>query len=183
MTDLVLSIAHGPNEKQAQSGLFNEYTLSLMWTVQLVEALKYTGLAVRWVNESSPTATVAEVNEIKPTLALEIHFNSFHDASVRGSETLYFPGSVRGKPLADSVQAALGPLMTPDRGAKPGWYQGREAEHIHFLQATNCTALIIEPGFIDQREELIKNIPAAVGALALVLERELTGCGYRHGQY
>lgn len=109
------------------------------------------------------------VNEVhrgrrKVALAAELHFNGDAARKQRGSETMYCPGSVKGKRAAEIVQGRLGKLLPPDRGAFEGWlrrdrpgvvdYPGDVDgdEHIAiFLERTHPVALIIEAEFIHNR--------------------------------
>ena len=53
------------------------------------------------------------------------------------------------------TQEVLSPLLLPDRGAKPGWYQGdKENGALYFLEKTQMPAIIIEPGFFADRAGL-----------------------------
>jgi len=122
----------------------------------------------------------------KDSIAIEIHFNSYKKwkdlngdgvvdagemiALGRGSETLYMPNSKAGKDAALTVQANLGHLMKPDRGIKEGWYQMNPSKGAdYFLRETDCTALIIEPEFIDNVEEINQNMNAACHVIANAL--------------
>ncbi len=88
-------------------------------------------------------------------LAIEIHFNSDATGRARGSEVLYYPGSVAGKHAALAIQKRLGILAPPNRGIKPGYYQLDPSQPVdYFLRAVRCTALIIEPCFINYYDDI-----------------------------
>lgn len=106
---------------------------------------------VVWINNE------CKRNDVK--LAIEIHFNSDASKQQHGSETLYCPGSARGELMANIVQGAVGAVLKPDRGVKPGWFRmvrppDPRAVPDYFLKYTRCPALIIEPEFIYNREVL-----------------------------
>lgn len=166
MVDVIISVAHGPQSYQAQSGLFNEYTLSLMWSTLLRLELKYKQINCLVINKPIYSVKAAFINENNPKLCLEIHFNSFHDETVRGAETLFNPGSVLGEKYARIMQEQLQYLPNKNRGIKEGWYRSKKGKRIHFLQNTRCPALIIEPGFISAEEELITIAPLGVSLIA-----------------
>lgn len=175
MTDLVISIAHGPNSTQAIEGLFNEYTISLMWSTLLDRSLKARGIDCEIINTPFFTDKKNLVNNFNPRLAIEIHFNEFHDESVRGSETLYHPGSWLGKMYAVIMQQHLGKMEKRNRGIKEGWYRGQVGTPLYFLAYTKPPALIIEPGFIDACEDLILQAPEGVALIADAIE-EIFSC-------
>ena len=99
--------------------------------------------------------------------ALEIHFNSAAVPGVKGSETLYAPGSQRGSKIARIVQCHLAKQYPPNRGIKEGWYRmdrpgvidyagDTEGDEIidYFLRKTKCPALIVEPEFIQNHRKI-----------------------------
>jgi len=126
-----------------------------------------------------PSGTLREkvsfINARDPWMAVEIHFNSAINGAGehvgKGYETLYYPGSVKGKIIAEYVQRGLGwALQTKDRGVKEGWYRqdapGRIDYHgdvdgdekiAYFLSASKCPSIIIEPEFIH-RQHFIKRM-------------------------
>ena len=169
MTDVIISVAHGPNSTQATDGLFNEYTISLMWSTFLHNKLMLKGIDVQTINEPIFLNKKNIINKINPTLCIEIHFNSFYDNAVRGAETLYDPGSVLGEKYAGIVQDHIRCLPNSDRGIKEGWYRQDGKTRLYFLHYTRCPALIIEPGFIAAREELIEMAPMGVDLIATAI--------------
>lgn len=96
------------------------------------------------------SAKVEEVNAWRPDIALELHFNAVAPSDggeARGAETLYFPGSEKGKALAERIQRALVSVCNlRDRGVKP-------REDLYFLAKTACPAVIVEPLFISSRKD------------------------------
>ncbi len=83
----------------------------------------------------------------KNSIAVEVHFNAFQPNKAQGIETLFYPGSNKGRFLAARLQTALLDLLPfPDRGPK-------ERDDLYFLAATNIPAVIIEALFIDNDRE------------------------------
>ena len=149
---LFLSAGHYPAAPGAAWLSFVEHTEARLWVAEIVRHLP----AVQLVPSSELGAKIRWINaRAKPTdLAVEIHFNAA-TPSARGSETLFAPGSPRGQVVAVQVQAALAHHFQPDRGTKPGWYQGNPAKGpLAFLAKTRCAALILEPAFIYQADEI-----------------------------
>jgi hypothetical protein len=132
------------------------------------------GGKVFWINEQ------CRRNDVK--LAVELHFNSDTSKRQRGCETLYCPGSAKGEVAAQIVQGAMAGLFPPSRGAKEGWHRMDHPGHVDypgdvdgdekidfFLKATHCTALIIEPEFIYNRQTIESNRRAACEVIAAAL--------------
>lgn len=174
--DLVISVAHGRNTSQAKHGLFNEYTLSLMYSTMLIEMMAYENnlISHKLINQPLWIPKRNAINEINPKLAIEIHFNSSNDGKARGCETLHYPNSVKGVAYATIIQDCIQyATRHPNRGIKPGWYRGEEGKPLYFLKYLKCPSLIIEPYFIQSDEEIITNAPVMIGFLIEALNRIL----------
>jgi hypothetical protein len=115
-------------------------------------------------------------------IAIEVHFNS---AVVNGRhvgtgcETLYYPGSVKGRKVSEAIQNALVPVFPPDRGVKEGWFRMDRPGTVdydgdvdgdekidYFLEKTVCPAVILEPEFIHHTPLLMDNRQAGCVAIA-----------------
>lgn len=85
----------------------------------------------------------AKIDAWGPTAILELHFNSA-TGNPSGTEMLYWPGSAKGKLLADKVrEAMLDTLKLPDRGSKArGTGNGSTS-----LQASQFPTILTEPFF------------------------------------
>lgn len=164
---ILLSAGHYPESPGACHNGFCEHEEAVRWVDILVRLLssridveivptgrllirdpatkKIVGGKIHWINEQKDVS-----------LACEIHFNSDVSKQQVGSETLYCPGSVKGRNAARTVQDAMSSLLAPNRGAKEGWYQmilppDPRATPDVFLSETNPVALILEPEFIYNR--------------------------------
>lgn len=172
--------------KYSEGGdMFTEYQFTTEWADLIVELLSESCIRVP---NGSLKSKIEFINKTanKGDLAVEIHFNSAKmwkdqnsngviddDEMVhvgRGSETLYYPGSKTGKAAAESIQFAIEQILPPNRGAKEGWYQMNPAKGPDFFLAkSRCTAIIIEPEFIDNIDKIIKNKNAACHVIASTL--------------
>lgn len=182
MKTIFVSCGHNKDRQGASYKDVTEFILADKWADLIVMLLGKKGIRV-------PNGRLKDkvnfINQVTPTdvVAVEIHFNSAKkwkdldgdgvvDANEiiavgRGSETLYMPNSIKGKEAATIIQSSLGHLMQPDRGVKEGWYQmNPEKGADYFLRKTNCTALIIEPEFIDNIAEINQNMYAACNVIA-----------------
>lgn len=94
-------------------------------------------------------------NEWPADLFISIHCNSFSSAGPEGAETWYFGSSPEGKRLAERVQSVfIDSLRSVNRGAKANW-------DYYVLRNTNCTAILVEMGFLSNpKEEMLLASPA-----------------------
>jgi N-acetylmuramoyl-L-alanine amidase len=82
-------------------------------------------------------------NQWNADLFISIHCNSAVDPAAEGTETYYFPGSVRGRELARRLQLCLtDAMLTEDRGIKEGNFQ--------VLRETKCPAALVECAFLHR---------------------------------
>jgi len=97
----------------------------------------------------------ALANQVNAALFLSIHYNAVKEPEPRGMETLYYPGSTKGKLAAAAFQAALvRQTGAKDRGLK-------ERGDLVVLNSTRCPAVLVELGFISNPYEaaLIRSEP------------------------
>jgi len=168
---IFVSIGHHPYSKGAAFEDFNEFDEAKQWAPLLCNALGSMAMQV-------PVGVLREkvhfINEhavgAGDHLALEIHFNSDPAQAGRGSETLYYPGSERGRHVAEEVQQNLSRVFGPNRGAKEGWYRmDRSKGPDYFLARTACPAIIVEPEFVHNAEKIVEGRDAGCAAIAQVL--------------
>lgn len=101
--------------------------------------------------DTSLSQRTALANSKKATILVSVHANaldgSFDGPNPKGVETYYYPGSVKGKKLAETVHKYLiqGTKQT-DRGVK--------AQNLHMVRETNMPAILVEAGFMDSPEEI-----------------------------
>lgn len=92
-----------------------------------------------------------DINEYGPTFIVSMHCNAYN-GKVSGTEVLYYHKSKKGKVLADIFnQNFVKYLGLPDRGIKP---RSSEDAGGYFLRYTNAPAIIAEPFFIDNPNDL-----------------------------
>lgn len=146
---ILLSAGHNPSAKGAGYNDHYEYDEAVLWASEVANLIRG-----RMMVDIVPTGflsdKIAWINKQKEAVLLcEIHFNSDESKRQKGSETLYCPGSRKGKIAAEIVQKALAGIFPPNRGAKEGFYQMNPAKGPDAILAkTNCVALIVEPEFI-----------------------------------
>ena len=179
-----IGIAHYPAAPGACSGDFCEHAESIVWTTLLQQNLEHFGHECFVAPVGGLRGKVSAINDADVDVAIEIHFNGGGSKNTKGSETLYCPGSKRGKKLAQGIQKLLSKAMeNRSRGAKEGWYKMDQPdvedyegdvdgdEKIdYFLGHTKAPAVIIEPDFIQQRANIIAHRVQGVKAILAALE-------------
>lgn len=153
---IIIFAGHHPASPGASYNGFAEHDEAVRW-IELIDS--YLDDVVITGPIGTLNTKVNYVNKRNPHLTMDLHFNSAIDNSGHrigsGSETLYCPGSVKGKGVAMIVQSKLGAVCAPDRGAKEGWYRADpKFGPDWFLVRTSCPAIIIEPDFIHRRDEI-----------------------------
>lgn len=184
---IFISAGHHESSPGATYGKYSEYFFTVQYADIIAELIGDRGVRVpngtlkekvTFINDA-----IMNANDRSANIAVEIHFNSaklwidqnangvIDDGEMvnvgEGSETLYYPGSKRGKICAEIVQESLARVFPPNRGAKEGWYQMNPAKGPDFFLAkSKCTALIIEPEFIDNTKIIINNMDIASSVIA-----------------
>ena len=180
---IALSAGHYPKRKGACHNNFCEHSEAVRWVKELKDDLEARGLPVVVVKPGPLKKKVAQVNDAKAGAAIEVHFNACGGCNASGCETLYGPGSGRGKRLAEAVHTPLVVAMgVRNRGIKEGWWKmdrpgkidyagDKEGDEtpMYFLRATNCPALILEPEFIHNKGIIQIQRKAACAAIGRAL--------------
>lgn len=164
---ILLSAGHHPAAKGAGYNDHYEYDEAALWASEIANLIRG-----RMMVDIVPTGRLPEkiewINKQKnASLLCEIHFNSDESKRQHGSETLYCPGSTKGKTAAEIVQKALTGIFPPNRGAKEGYYQMDKSKGPDAILAkTNCVAMIIEPEFIYNYSVIEERRHPACAAIA-----------------
>lgn len=178
---VVLSRAHYPTRPGAGYKGVYEHELSVDWCDCVMNELTGMGILAMLAPIGTLESKVFFVNGQGADIAIEIHFNGSSNPKVAGVETLYCPGSKKGKEFAGVIHKHYAPIMDcRDRGIKPGWYKmdkpgvidypgdidGDENKD-YFLVETNCPTLILEPDFMSQLDNIYDKQDDACRAIAL----------------
>lgn len=176
---ILISIGHHDKAKGASYGDFNEYDEATIWCKFIVSMLSEEALLVPPGTLSNKVSYINKQDNV--SCCAEIHFNSALDQLGnhvgKGCETLYSPGSLPGKNLADCVQEQLSKVFQPNRGSKEGWYRmDKKYGPDFFLVKTKVPSIIIEPEFIHNVEKIKNNreegsFAIAKGLQNFILER------------
>lgn len=98
---------------------------------------------------------VALVSESENPVLISIHQNQFSDSRYSGAQVFYAP-TANSKDLAEILQAQLVSALNPGskRAIKP-------ADSIYLMQHISCPGILVECGFLSNREEEAKLRTAA----------------------
>ena len=91
------------------------------------------------------------IEQSAPDLVISIHQNSYPEESVKGAQVFYYEGSSQGKLLAEFLQRRF--LISVDAGNKR---QAKGNDSYYLLKKTSCPIVIVECGFLSNREEAEK---------------------------
>jgi len=171
---IFISAGHYERKQGASFGNFTEWKEATSWQSIIMGLLGPAAIAVPPISLRSK---VIFINNHKPDsgdIAVEIHFNSAvnsHGNHIgEGSETLYCPGSSKGKIIAEHVQGSMCRIWPPSRGVKEGWYQmNPDKGPDYFLKATHCPAIIVEPEFVHNEDMIEERRYVGCAALAEAL--------------
>ena len=93
------------------------------------------------------------IDDIKPNIVISIHCNSYPDASVKGAQAFYYPGSKEGQLLSESIRNSLVELV--DKNNK----RTTKEEDFFMLRNGNSVNVMVECGFLTcpSEETLLLN--------------------------
>lgn len=166
---IFISAGHYPARPGAKWERFIEHDEAVVWQQMLCELLGDDCIEVP-VGILRDKVNFINERSMNGDIAIEIHFNAARDSNNnpigRGCETLYYPGSEKGKHIAQLCQDALALVFPPSRGVKEGWYRmdpSRGADF--FLAKTKCPSIIIEPEFVHHNDLIVENRELAIALL------------------
>jgi hypothetical protein len=165
----LISAGHHPYAKGATYGDFTEFDEACIWQRKLCEYLGSRAVAVPHGKLWEKVHFINNQPDVE--CAVEIHFNSAQQLTNpnwsedgeepvykhvgRGCETLIYPGSTVGRALGEAVQRKLSIIYEPNRGVKDGWYRMDQSNGPDFFLAkTRCTAIIVEPEFVQNAAKI-----------------------------
>lgn len=90
------------------------------------------------------------VNETENAVLISIHQNTFSDSRYYGAQVFY-AGDPKSAALAEKMQVQLITAVNPESHRKP-----KKADGIYLMEHVDCTALLVECGFLSNAEEEAK---------------------------
>ena len=148
----LVGLTAGHNAKD--SGAVRDPVQENLLTLQtLGYAMSY--LASREIYTVSPTgklsSKILELNRYKLACAVEIHYNAFSNTTVKGVESIYHPGSVKGLRLAEGIYNEMTdlPFLSPRKVV----HTKELGRRLAFTREVSAPAVIIEPLWISNPDE------------------------------
>jgi len=175
MANIVLCAGHTPEATGAVNAKYNlnEYSEALVIVECMVDILKDLDYQVTTMT-GKLRDKVDFINEYKPDLALDIHFNADYDhldpydnddTRGCGCMVMYCPKQSRyggveplnynRKEQAITMSRVMSNVIkAKDLGGRQGWYWGSNPpkDKDYFLRKTTCPAFIPELGYIDNNK-------------------------------
>jgi len=150
---VAISVGHNPVRRGASFAGRTEYGLMASVAGFVIKGLTMLGHEAWLIGSANLDSKIASVNMQDFDLAIELHGNA---GGGSGSETLYHPKSKLGKECAEIIQYEFEHgVGFRNRGAKEAWFQGEEnGKLLAWCNKTLTTALIIEPAFVDDLDDL-----------------------------
>jgi len=147
---VVIDPGHGGKDPGSTAFGLVEKDLTLDIAKRIEKLLIGKGLAVELTRRDDRFIELADraalAGKSPDSILLSLHFNAHGDRSISGTETLYWPGSEKGRELASYIQSELGRrLVTRNRGFRP--------ERLKVLELAPVTGVLVECGFISNRWE------------------------------
>lgn len=90
---------------------------------------------------------IEKIQNCRAQFAISIHQNSFEQESSKGAQVFYHTGSLEGKELAASIQEQLRQLQPQNHR------EIKANDSYYMLKKTSCPLVIVECGFLSNREE------------------------------
>lgn len=88
------------------------------------------------------------IEEADPMVTVSIHQNSYHEEYVHGAQVFYYTSSTGGKELAGFLQRRLVEDIDPSNTRVE-----KENDSYYLLKKTSSPIVIVECGFLSNREE------------------------------
>lgn len=96
---------------------------------------------------------IAIIEEARPEIVVSVHQNSYHEEYVHGAQVFYYNGSATGKRLAEMIQKRFVINVDPENKR-----EAKANDSYYLLKKTSCPIVIVECGFLSNRQEAEKLI-------------------------
>ncbi len=91
---------------------------------------------------------IAIIEEANPQIVVSIHQNSYHEEYVHGAQVFYYDGSITGERLAGMIQKRFAASVDAENKR-----EAKGNSSYYLLKKTSCPIVIVECGFLSNREE------------------------------
>ena len=156
--NLFITAGHRGGSTGANSNGYSEAELAIQLRNDLTKKLHEQGVVV--VNDADADSLSAVVNAIKNCtnrdLCLDLHFNSFSNASANGTEVLIqnAPTNSEIEFAEDVLNAVCSVLGTKNRGVKK---EGKsQYKRLAMLSGVKCNSVLVEVCFISSQSDMVR---------------------------
>lgn len=94
---------------------------------------------------------IARIEETAPEITVSIHQNSYPEEYVKGAQVFYYKGSLKSKEAAEIMQKSLKERLDPENTR-----EAKANASYYLLKKTSTPIIIVECGFLSNREEAAK---------------------------
>lgn len=124
-----------------------EADIALAIGKKVLSCLQAEGHEVKLMQDDYLTGVINQANAWGADTFVSIHCNSFGNPQANGTETLFYPGSSKGRLLAHCIQASMiESFNTSDRGIK-------ERQDLAVLKYTAMPSCLVETAFISNAKD------------------------------
>ncbi len=152
---IVIDSGHGGTDEGAKVGTFMEKKLTLMTSLLLKKHLEELGYRVMMTRSRDVylplPRRVSIANKAKGSLFVSVHFNSSPSSEAQGIEIFYFDSRELWRTKASKRLASciLNRVIDKTHAVSRGIKQG----NFHVIRETDMPAVLVEGGFITNRDE------------------------------
>jgi N-acetylmuramoyl-L-alanine amidase len=152
---IVLDAGHGGTDEGAKVNAFMEKKLSLTATILVKKHLEEMGYRVIMTRSRDVylplPRRVSIANKTKGSLFVSVHFNSSPSTEAQGIEIFYFDSKELWRTRASKrlANCILGRIISQTDAHSRGIKQG----NFHVIRETDMPAVLVEGGFMTNREE------------------------------
>ncbi len=152
---IIIDPGHGGTDEGAKVSSFMEKKLTLMTSMLLKKHLEELGYRVTMTRNRDvfiPLPRRASIaNKAKASLFVSVHFNSSPSVEAKGIEIFYFDSKEQWRTRASKRLASciLNRMIDQTAAVSRGTKQG----NFHVIRETDMPAVLVEGGFITNRDE------------------------------
>lgn len=157
--NLFITAGHRGGSTGANANGYSEAELAIQLRNDLTKKLHEQGVVV--VNDADTDSLTSVVNNINKNctnrdLCLDLHFNSFSNASANGTEVLIqnAPTNSEIEFAEDVLNAVCSTLGTKNRGVKK---EGKsQYKRLAMLSGVKCNSVLVEVCFISSQSDMVR---------------------------
>ena len=156
--NLFITAGHRGGSTGANANGYSEAELAIQLRNDLTDKLHEQGVVVNDADADNLTSVVNNINKkcTNRDLCLDLHFNSFSNASANGTEVLIenSPTNTEIEFAEDVLNAICSTLGTKNRGVKK---EGKsQYKRLAMLSGVKCNSVLVELCFISSQSDMVR---------------------------